>query len=454
MRKILLSVSLILVLFMVSLVSANTCQDTDGGQNFYEKGSAYIFDSDQQYTTDKCESENQLREYYCKTSSTGVASRVHSCPEGCSDGVCLGNPIQLGEEECFDSDERINLYQKGHLIDKQHNADYYDTCLDEYTLREYYCGDENYLYYSFNCPNGCSDGACVELEQEQVSTACEVSDWNYPVGVNFYEKGTVKATGGLNAGTFEEYCEDEDTVVEYLCDVRGAILIKYDCLFGCEEGACKEESIEKCSDRDGGINYRVKGEIFVNGEYHNEDKCNPQTGELNEWYCDAGIQNVESYKCPNGCKDGVCLEESSNQCSDTDGGINYKIMGEIYVNGEYHNKDTCNSADGTLNEWYCDGDMQNVESYTCPNGCKEGACVGADDDGCYGCLLDGKCYLFGHRKDNKYCSDTNNEFVDQLSADSTCENNFECSTNLCIDGECVSSGLWQKFLSWLKKLFG
>ena len=46
------------------------------------------------------------------------------------------------------------------------------------------------------------------------------------------------------------------------------------------------------------------------------------------------------------------------------------------------------------------------------------------------------------------------EIIEQSKADLSCDNNFECSSNLCIDGECLSSSLWQKFISWLKKIFG
>ena len=72
---------------------------------------------------------------------------------------------------------------------------------------------------------------------------------------------------------------------------------------------------------------------------------------------------------------------------------------------------------------------------------------------CSGCFLDEKCYNLGYRKAGQFCSE-NNQFVNQKYADETCDNNFECSSNLCIDGKCVSSGLWQKFLNWLQKLFG
>jgi hypothetical protein len=69
------------------------------------------------------------------------------------------------------------------------------------------------------------------------------------------------------------------------------------------------------------------------------------------------------------------------------------------------------------------------------------------------CPLDGKCYPFGHRKGGEYCPDEG-MFKEQLKSDEACDNNFECSTNVCVDGKCVSSGLIQKILNWLTKLFG
>ena len=69
------------------------------------------------------------------------------------------------------------------------------------------------------------------------------------------------------------------------------------------------------------------------------------------------------------------------------------------------------------------------------------------------CPLDGKCYPFGYRNKGSYCSDTGS-FVEQLKSESVCQNNFECSSNLCIDGSCVSSSLIQKVLGWLKNIFG
>ncbi len=69
------------------------------------------------------------------------------------------------------------------------------------------------------------------------------------------------------------------------------------------------------------------------------------------------------------------------------------------------------------------------------------------------CPLEGKCYPFGYRKSDKFCSDSG-FFIEQLEGDKTCENNFECSSNVCVSGTCVSEGLLQNILNWFKNLFG
>ena len=73
---------------------------------------------------------------------------------------------------------------------------------------------------------------------------------------------------------------------------------------------------------------------------------------------------------------------------------------------------------------------------------------------CAGCELEEKCYPYGFRKAGNYCSDEDDLFVVQSEDDGKCENNFECKTNLCINGNCVSSNVWNKFLVWFKKIVG
>jgi hypothetical protein len=69
------------------------------------------------------------------------------------------------------------------------------------------------------------------------------------------------------------------------------------------------------------------------------------------------------------------------------------------------------------------------------------------------CPLDGKCYPFGYRKTGKFCSDEG-KFTEQLKGDEACENNFECSSNVCVDERCISSGLIRKIIDWFRGIFG
>lgn len=72
---------------------------------------------------------------------------------------------------------------------------------------------------------------------------------------------------------------------------------------------------------------------------------------------------------------------------------------------------------------------------------------------CYGCLKETTCYPLGYRKSEEFCSESK-KFISQLEADSTCDNNFECSSNVCVSNKCVSSGLLDRILNWFKNLFG
>ena len=69
------------------------------------------------------------------------------------------------------------------------------------------------------------------------------------------------------------------------------------------------------------------------------------------------------------------------------------------------------------------------------------------------CPSDGKCYPFGYRKSKKFCSDTGS-FIEQSKGNAVCENNFECSSNLCVDSQCISQGFFKKIMNWFSKFFG
>ncbi len=72
---------------------------------------------------------------------------------------------------------------------------------------------------------------------------------------------------------------------------------------------------------------------------------------------------------------------------------------------------------------------------------------------CQGCFLEDSCIPYTIRSKEKYCSLDGN-MIDQKSSKESCENNFECKSNVCVNSECISEGLLKKILNWFRKLFG
>ncbi|HLD37452.1 MAG TPA: hypothetical protein VJA86_02605, partial [Candidatus Nanoarchaeia archaeon] len=72
----------------------------------------------------------------------------------------------------------------------------------------------------------------------------------------------------------------------------------------------------------------------------------------------------------------------------------------------------------------------------------------------FGCFYQDKCLPYGLRISGLYCSVSNGMKTQAAAANESCENNFECKSNVCIDEKCISSSLIKKFLDWFKGIFG
>ncbi len=72
---------------------------------------------------------------------------------------------------------------------------------------------------------------------------------------------------------------------------------------------------------------------------------------------------------------------------------------------------------------------------------------------CSGCIIDGRCVPLGYRVIGNYCL-LNGSLALQKVDSELCENHFECNSNLCVSGKCVSSNLIIQILEWLKRLLG
>lgn len=65
-------------------------------------------------------------------------------------------------------------------------------------------------------------------------------------------------------------------------------------------------------------------------------------------------------------------------CTDSDGGKNYSIRGNVVAKSpasDINVWDLCSGSTESLVEYFCINTSQSGETYTCPNGCSNGACI-------------------------------------------------------------------------------
>jgi hypothetical protein len=454
MKRLMVLMSVVLIFSMVSFVSAE-CTDSDGGKNYFVKGVNEGLNSYSGPQIDFCFNfddlgeipyENLSRptgtgviEHYCD-SSDNVANEGYECSDGCNDGACI--KIQ----SCSDTDGGNDAFNKGEIIahiissttgdlEKVESTDSCvgDGVLDDVFVIEHYCiddglGGQNYNSVSVRCQNGCSNGACIGEPSDIVtqSPKCIETD----SGIDLYTKGSISGAwlGDINGptSTNEDVCSEFDTkslqeftceLVEGTTDTYGIVQTGFDCLRGCKNGACIPIS---CDDSDGGEDYYNKGFVRIIAEEIDDIDSDTCINEniLAEQSCDEGQQKITFNNCAGGCSNGACKQIELTPEDD--------VPSEI-PNDEIIEKDE-NTSEKVTNE---------VKSNIICNGCE----------------LENKCYPFGYRKSGDYCSESN-IFTIQLEADSVCENNFECDSNLCINDECVSGSLWTKFIRWFSRLFG
>lgn len=69
-----------------------------------------------------------------------------------------------------------------------------------------------------------------------------------------------------------------------------------------------------------------------------------------------------------------------------------------------------------------------------------------------GCMENSICYPIGYRTAITYCV-PEGAFTLLKEAESSCNNSFECSSNLCLDNKCADQGFIQKILAFFSNLF-
>ncbi len=318
MKKIRLLTIIILMIVVLATECLSRCTDSDGGKIYNTKGTVSSLSTTKTdsctYCTGACLSIRcpeatcgGVVEYYCNIGL--IKSETYICPNGCKDGACMAKTCVQENEFC------------GGIAGIQCCTGF--KCLLVGTYPD-------------------AGGRCV-----QTGLTCADSD----NGQDHYVKGAVS----YRSSTFTDSCtsclstclsigcpEPKCTkVTEHYCEGGVHKSIEYECpratTEGCKDGACAKF---QCEDTDGGKDYYIKGTAKGRNQalkyVELADTCgNPESGGITddpnyviENYCFDDIVNGEdrlslpvTYKCPNGCRDGACIQPTCVQENEFCGGI-------------------------------------------------------------------------------------------------------------------------------------
>jgi hypothetical protein len=133
------------------------CIDSDGGENKEIAGSCT--DSSGTFE-DECLDKETVKEYFCEENQCQFKSIKCNQNQKCEGGKCV-NLI------CEDSDGGKNVEKAGYC--KSDGEISNDFCVNETTVREYFCENWKCEFEDINCPGGfeCKGGECIKKVEEE-----------------------------------------------------------------------------------------------------------------------------------------------------------------------------------------------------------------------------------------------------------------------------------------------
>ena len=232
------------------------CEDGDNGENYWYKSAVTIGDNK---NFDECINENNLKEYYCKNNK--LALKEYDCSDVdmfCSQGKCESD---LSKATCFlgagtfdDSNDERSIYHGSNDGQKYTKSE----CINKYFLKneiskDYPCGErivDDRPIINYKNAQWFTDPFDKEIIYEDfcdrsvtVENCVVLSDPSF----NIFLKGSVMKGNE----EFTDYCDDSETLIEYICLGDGLVEDEHDCtIYGrvCKNGKCVEEEEERPQD--------------------------------------------------------------------------------------------------------------------------------------------------------------------------------------------------------------
>ena len=415
------------------------CIDSDGGIDYFIKGSISDRISGWGMFEDYCLNSSNLIERHCLGSDTNFTIS-YDCPKSCQNGACLKEEIPSNnQDDCLKNpdtywDQETNKCYGGY------NAEIIKgLCKDPDNGKNY---DEQAHTYGFR----------------RISTAIDQN-----------KDSRIRTSG-------KDSCLPNGRLIEYYCDSGGYITsIEHDCQNGCEVGVCipNKETITLKSP--GQIVSAINTKIRENNLPYTKISADSILRSRGDWRSGKDIPETETL-------DKVCeiLGYSfvkSHSCNTPPYDCNFHTPDNNFLwrfNGNDFVKESASPKYGKsrLNSITCEGKLPidktseciacfdcTIEPIVCPSsGIQNGICIDTccnepvtkveikcNPGDCSGCFINDRCLPLGYRTElngnNVYCH-INDELEQQKTIDSQgnwakCQNNFECESNVCSSGECI-----------------
>jgi len=380
----------------VNATTSSVCKDSDGGSDYYVNGESFLYLDGvlQGSASEYCWDSLRLRENKCKssiprgTTDAGLAIDVfdYNCPNGCSDGACLKSaPVTENQATTQPTITGKPDFTISYLAVSNPNPKINEVIKVKFTVL-----NKGSPFYKSSTQFGGVDYTLTRSDSNLKGTMA--SGWiNKDLLTNQEETLSFDAQILDKQTTFEVIVDSGEYIAEtYETNNRMSLVVN----------AQTEQGLG-CGDSDGGLNYLVKGTAqgyldTVQGATYDcctdsstsGSACKDSGKYLNEAICSGTTPDSTYFQCQYGCKEGTCLTApvattNSISCTDSDGGKSYDAQGVTDIapsspGGEA--KDYCDLTTGQLVEYYCTADGSNGGAsssfYICPNGCKDGICIG------------------------------------------------------------------------------
>ena len=490
------------------------CSDTDGGINYYVKGSLMMGTGIS--ATDSCEGDGiTLREESCVPNpgpnEGTMSTNIYKCPNGCKDGACVKGEKQKEEVKCIFKNTKTEQKCYRSEYNWMYCSSYQGTCIvtnlegydGEKITWKSSCGgyvhtllDGNNEQIEFDC-SGATGNFCQSKQCEDGGqTQCYVDGKGYCV-CSLCPSIIIKPVCGNGVCESGEWqvCK----AIAVTCEAgKKCEIPPTKCQYGCEQDCKSIEGIEAK------LNEKFKLQVGQTVRIIDYKEIKIIFRDLLTHSCEASTTNVEEVKQK---LTGMAVAEeninSGSSSSETEvsiikcpevgpmaqleiinpGEMGKKILtlklqeakniydvGVSFIEYDYASRTGIFLVDSKSvkcpenckcnNEGYA---LECRQEEKCEQGkmlCPDGKCMEKCEitnltlEECQsGCIYENKCLPIGVRVKGLYCN-IDGILTNQLNAEESCDNNFECSSNVCVSGNCISEGLIQKVLNWFKRLFG